>query len=106
MLAYLHLFCLFYGLNKIPLPAPLVGLIVGGIVAYLINSNINGADIKTIASNLTWHANGTSDNGIPPIPHSLVMPWALPGPDGQPLDITFRLIQTLISLRYCNIRSY
>lgn len=81
---------------KIPLPAPLVGLIVGGLVAYFINKGISGADIKTIASNFTWQANGTSGNGIPPIPPSLVMPWALPGPDGQPLEITFKLIHTLI----------
>ncbi|MDI2113417.1 C4-dicarboxylic acid transporter DauA [Commensalibacter nepenthis] len=81
---------------KIPLPAPLVGLIVGGIVAYFINKGINGADIKTIASNFTWNANGTSGNGIPPIPPSLIMPWALPGPDGQPLMITFNLIHSLI----------
>ncbi|CAI3932062.1 C4-dicarboxylic acid transporter DauA [Commensalibacter papalotli (ex Botero et al. 2024)] len=81
---------------KIPLPAPLVGLIVGGIVAYFINNSVNGADIKTIASSFTWHANGIDGNGIPPIPPSLVMPWALPGPDGQPLVISFKLIHALI----------
>ncbi|CAI3923319.1 C4-dicarboxylic acid transporter DauA [Commensalibacter communis] len=80
---------------KIPLPAPLVGLIVGGIVAYFINKGISGAEIKTIASNFTWHANGMSGNGIPPIPPSLIMPWALPGPDGQPLVITYKLIHSL-----------
>lgn len=81
---------------KIPLPAPLVGLIIGGVLAYCINKGISGADIKTIASNFTWQANGTTGNGIPPIPPSLIMPWALPGPDGQPLAITFKLIHTLI----------
>lgn len=81
---------------KIPLPAPLVGLIVGSIVAYLINKGVQGADIKTIASTFTWSANGETGNGIPPIPPSLVMPWALPGPDGQPLEITFKLIHSLV----------
>ncbi|MDI2089940.1 C4-dicarboxylic acid transporter DauA [Commensalibacter oyaizuii] len=81
---------------KIPLPAPLVGLIVGAVAAYFINKGIGGADIQTIASRFTWKADGIEGTGIPPIPPTLIMPWALPGPDGQPLEITFKLIHTLI----------
>lgn len=82
--------------TRLPIPGPLVGLIAGALAAYAINHWVNGIDIQTIASRFTWKADGMEGHGIPPIPPSFSMPWSLPGPNGQPLEISFRLIHTLL----------
>ena len=85
---------------KTPIPAPLIGLVVGAIAAYLLNlflSNPNtGNAIETIASRFTWEVDGRTGVGIPPIPPTLLKPWLLPGADGQPLEISFELIRALM----------
>ena len=84
---------------KTPIPAPLIGLVVGAIVAYLLNlwlSNPSGNAIETIASRFTWEVNGETGQGIPPIPPTFMVPWLLPGADGQPLDVNFELIRALL----------
>ncbi|WP_027966628.1 C4-dicarboxylic acid transporter DauA [Halomonas halocynthiae] len=84
---------------KLPVPAPLVGLIAGAIAAYAINRWLIGgaeAAVETIASRFTWQAYGESGSGIPPIAPSFMAPWALPGPDGEPLTLSFELIRELI----------
>lgn len=82
---------------KLPIPAPLMGLVAGAVAAYAANHWIGGgADVETIASRFTWEAGGKSGTGIPPIAPSLVAPWTLPGPDGQPLTVDFQLIQALV----------
>lgn len=83
---------------NIPIPAPLVGLVAAALLAYVINHYFatDGSQlIETIASRFTWTANGEVGQGIPPIPPTFVAPWTLPGPDGEPLRITFELISNL-----------
>ena len=83
-----------------PVPAPLVGLVVGAIAAYAANRWLGGpgADlaVDTIASRFSWEANGETGSGIPPIPPTFMAPWRLPGPDGTPLEIDFGLIRELL----------
>lgn len=85
---------------RIPIPAPLVGLVVGALAAYSINSIMGGPDatgaVETIASRFTWEIDGQSGNGIPPIPPTFMAPWLLPGPDGEPLKLSFELFSTLL----------
>ena len=82
---------------KIPVPAPLVGLVLGALAAYLVKQFFGEAGaVETIASRFTWEVDGVSGTGIPPIPPTLVMPWALPGPDGTPLEVNFELIRALL----------
>lgn len=83
----------------IPIPAPLVGLIVGAATAFGVNQWLGspGAPaVETIASRFTWEANGETGTGIPPIAPSLMAPWRLPGPDGTPLELNFELIRALL----------
>ncbi|MCG5515372.1 MULTISPECIES: C4-dicarboxylic acid transporter DauA [unclassified Ectothiorhodospira] len=84
----------------IPIPAPLIGLVVGAIAAYFVNqwlsSQETSAAIDTIASRFTWEANGETGIGIPPIPPTFMAPWLLPGPDGEPLQLSFDLIRALL----------
>jgi len=82
---------------KLPVPAPLMGLVAGATAAYAINHWFaGGAGVETIASRFTWESGGESGTGIPPIAPTLAAPWSLPGPDGQPLTVDFQLIQALI----------
>lgn len=84
----------------VPIPAPLVGLVVGAVAAYAVNHGIGdpstGNLVETIASRFTWEAQGETGSGIPPIAPSLVAPWRLPGADGEPLALDFELIRALL----------
>lgn len=84
----------------VPIPAPLIGLVVGAIAAYGVNQWFagagSGAAVETIASRFTWEANGETGNGIPPIAPTLMAPWRWPGPNGEPLELSFELIRALL----------
>lgn len=83
-----------------PVPAPLIGLIVGALAAYLLNHIVSGAGteaaVDTIASRFTWEINGQTGHGIPSVPPSFMAPWLLHGPNGQPLQLNFELFRTLL----------
>lgn len=84
---------------KAPIPAPMIGLVVGAIAAYGANRwLVSGAEVavETISSRFTWEAGGQSGSGIPPIAPSLMAPWLLPGADSEPLVLNFDLIRALI----------
>ncbi|MDT0496633.1 C4-dicarboxylic acid transporter DauA [Algiphilus sp. W345] len=83
----------------VPIPAPLVGLVVGAITAYGANQWFGSAGapaVETIASRFTWEANGETGTGIPPIAPSFMAPWLLPGANGEPLELNFELIRALL----------
>lgn len=83
----------------LPLPAPLVGLIVGAVAAYALNQ-LFGADgapvVQTISSRFSWEAQGQTGTGIPPIAPTFTLPWLLPGPGGQALEINLDLFRALL----------
>lgn len=84
---------------SVPVPAPMVGLVVGAIAAYGVNQWLgSGADgaVETISSRFSWEANGQSGSGIPPIAPSFMVPWQLPGAGGEPLELSFDLIRALL----------
>lgn len=85
---------------RIPIPAPLIGLVVGALAAYGINLWLGGPEVAgavdTIASRFTWEVNGEMGSGIPPIPPTFMAPWLLPGPDGEPLKLSFELFSALL----------
>lgn len=85
---------------NIPVPAPLVGLVVGALAAYGVNYWLGdqeaGNAVETIASRFTWEINGETGSGIPPIPPTFMAPWRLPGANGEPLQLSFELIRSLL----------
>lgn len=69
-------------------PAPLVALGVAGAAAFAATSLIPGFEVATIRSRF--------DGGIPQVLPMPVLPWNLPGPDGQPLGLSFGLLRDLL----------
>ena len=82
----------------LPVPAPLIGLVAGAAAAFVINHWFGAVlpQVETISSRFTWDAHGQSGTGIPPIAPQFVIPWHLPGPDGEPLTLSFELIRALL----------
>lgn len=97
--AFTLIVMLLWSRLHIPIPAPLIGLVSGAFAAYAINHWLGGQElgyaVETIATRFTWEINGKTGNGIPPIPPSLMMPWILPRPDGETLNLNFELIRAL-----------
>ncbi|MCH8504456.1 MAG: C4-dicarboxylic acid transporter DauA [Ectothiorhodospiraceae bacterium] len=83
---------------RLPIPAPLVGLLAGAVAAYLVNLWLGdgGPAVETIASRFSWEIDGVAGSGVPPVAPSPVLPWLFPGPDGQPLQLSFGLVSALI----------
>ncbi|MBE0509788.1 MAG: C4-dicarboxylic acid transporter DauA [Chromatiales bacterium] len=78
------------------IPAPLVALALAAVAAWLMNQYLDGAAIRTIASSFSWSIGERSGQGIPPILPSFMLPWTLPGPNGEPLQVNLALIHQLI----------
>jgi SulP family sulfate permease len=79
------------------LPAPLVALSIGALVALLLERFLPGAEIATIANRFSHlAADGSTVGGIPQLPPLPVLPWRLPGADGAPLELTFELVRELV----------
>lgn len=81
----------------LPLPAPLIGLVLGAVAAYVVNHwfSATGVSVETIASRFTWETQGQTGTGIPAIIPTFALPWSLPGADGAPLELNFELIRAL-----------
>lgn len=78
-----------------PVPAPLAGLLIGALAAWLIERWL-GVGVATIDSRFTWQIGAEQGTGIPALLPTLDWPWHLPGADGAPLVVDFALIRALI----------
>ena len=80
-----------------PVPAPLMGLAVGAVGAWLANHWLpgDGTGVATVASEFQWEVGGKTGSGVPPAPPGVALPWKLAGADGQPLHVDFALIRDL-----------
>jgi len=67
------------------LPAPLVGLVGGALLAFALTRLVAGFEVATIATRFSYVVDGTSLAGIPRRLPTPLLPWHLPGADGQPL---------------------
>lgn len=81
---------------KSVLPAHLMALAGGTAAALLLAYLIPDFSVATIGSRFSWTLNGESGVGIPPFLPAFVLPWNLPGADGNPLGLDFALIRTLL----------
>jgi SulP family sulfate permease len=76
-------------------PAPLVGLTLGGLLAAVLPYWVPGFEVATIGSRFQYQIDGVAHSGIPPLPPWPLLPWRLPGADGQPIGLSFELIRAL-----------
>jgi SulP family sulfate permease len=78
------------------IPAPLLALAGAAAAAALVHRVWPGFQVATIGSRFHSMVNGHEVAGIPPLPPLPLLPWHMPGPDGQPLTLSFATIQALM----------
>ncbi|MDX5373395.1 MAG: C4-dicarboxylic acid transporter DauA [Pseudomonadaceae bacterium] len=76
-------------------PGHLVALAVGVLAALLLEAA--GLPVATLGERFSYSLDGVSHPGIPPFLPAFAWPWQLPGPDGQPLALSFELIRQLLA---------
>ncbi|MCO1671474.1 C4-dicarboxylic acid transporter DauA [Pseudomonas aeruginosa] len=77
------------------IPGHLVAL-AGGLLLGLLLERL-GLPVATLGERFSYEHEGVVHAGIPPYLPSLQLPWNLPGPDGQPLGLSFELIRQLLA---------
>lgn len=76
------------------IPGHLVALLLGSLLgALLMTLDI---PIATLGSRFSYELDGVMHAGIPPFAPHWVLPWKLPGADGQPLLLNFELLRQLL----------
>lgn len=77
-------------------PAPLIALTAGAVLAYLLPFWLAGFEVATIRSRFHYELGGVLRDGIPQMPPLPGLPWALPGPGGEPIGLSFSLLRALL----------
>ena len=76
-------------------PGHLVALAVGALLGLALEAS--GLQVATLGERFSYQVDGVSHPGIPPFLPDFAWPWQLPGPDGQPLVLSFELIRQLLA---------
>ncbi len=80
---------------RLPVPGHLPALLVGTLLALLLNDG--GAQIDTIGSRFSYQlADGSIGQGIPPILPSFAWPWNQPGAEGAVFELSFASLRELL----------
>ncbi|SEI52836.1 sulfate permease, SulP family [Allopseudospirillum japonicum] len=80
---------------KLALPGHLPALLLGVCTAYALQ--LSGWQVATLGSEFSYTlADGTQGQGIPPVLPSFAWPWQLPNAQGEPLGLSWALIQDLL----------
>lgn len=76
------------------LPGHLIALLLGSLLgALLLSLDI---PVATLGSRFSYELDGAVHAGIPPFAPQWLLPWHLPGADGQPLPVNFELLRQLL----------
>lgn len=80
---------------RLPIPGHLPALMAGLAVAWAMG--LMGHTVETIGSRFSYLLpDGTTGAGIPPFFPELAWPWDRPGPEGEPLELSWALVRELL----------
>jgi sulfate permease, SulP family len=79
---------------KTPVPPHLPALLVGAGLCWLLQTQ--GYPQDTLGSRFEYLWAGETRPGIPPFLPEFVWPWLQPGPQGQPLELSWQLLRDLL----------
>ncbi len=77
------------------IPGHLIALALGTLLGLALSHG--GLDVATLGQRFSYEVDGVSQPGIPPFLPDFIWPWLLPGPDGQPLTLSFELFRQLLA---------
>jgi sulfate permease, SulP family len=77
-------------------PGHLVALLLGSVVAWLAHQISSDFSVETIGSRFQFDINGITGNGIPPVMPIFNWPWNLPAANGEPIGLSWDLINDLL----------
>lgn len=76
------------------IPGHLIALLLGSLLgALLMHFDV---PVATLGSEFSYELDGVVHAGIPPFAPQWVLPWKLPGADGEPLLVNFELLRQLL----------
>ena len=78
-------------------PAPLIAIPLAAVLAAVLNHAFPEHAVATIASRFHATVGGHVIDGVPPLPPLPLIPWHMPGPDGQPLALSLGVVRELLS---------
>lgn len=78
------------------IPAHLIALLIGAVVAWFAGSLNADFHVATIGSRFHYDLDGITGSGIPSLLPQFVWPWELPDRNGNPIGISFELVKTLM----------
>ena len=81
---------------KTRIPGHLVALLLGALAAWVLGRLLPEFSVATINSQFSYMLDGVTRQGIPQAPPLPLLPWALPGGDGNPIGISWQLIRELL----------
>ena len=76
-------------------PAPLVILTAITIIVLILRWLYPSFDVATIGNRFSTIVDGITERGIPNVFPKFQLPWLLAGPEGKPLELTFKLLVDL-----------
>ncbi len=77
------------------IPAHLVALLAGTLLAWICGYAIDGFSVKTIATQFHFSIDGVIGDGIPPLAPQFMWPWQQPDAAGKPIGLSLHLLSTL-----------
>ncbi len=78
------------------IPGHLVALLLASLTAWIAHQTSANFTVETIGSRFHYDINGVTGQGIPPLLPVFEWPWNLAGADGQPVGLSWALINELL----------
>jgi SulP family sulfate permease len=77
-------------------PAALPALALAAMAAFALAQWAPEYAVETLRTRFQFVVDGVAGSGVPQVMPRPAPPWRFPGPDGQPLELSFGLIQALL----------